>query len=150
MSHWTMVRGSLFLRGARKLNIKDIKSIVGTPTKFYSKCVTDEEFEKAWKECTLPKGSEGSIQYSLDEKAGAINIYGNLRDYGKEEKDMNEIRSWFTDTVKKLKENSYFPESGFFQIGDSKDFIKEVIILDENRKCVSYNLTSIPRVLYGK
>lgn len=92
MSIWTHVNGCLRLDGIPTLmdcSEKAVRKILGNTCKFDDK-------EEVWDNCTVPKGSEGSIQYSL---AGnglvvwTIPIWGDLRDFRHE--DVHEIVKWF-------------------------------------------------------
>jgi len=97
MSQWTHVNGAIRydrLRGLTELNdLDEIKKLLGNTVEWNS-----SEYE--WKNCNVPIGSEGSIQYHIlenpDKSAVAafnILIFGDLRDFGRKEVDT--IKEWF-------------------------------------------------------
>src|SRR5258706_11628241 len=94
MSIWTHVCGCIRIDGLPEINPEEqIKSIFGNTVLF------NDTREKR-KECNVPCGSEGSIQYKIL-TAGTglvlytIPIWGDLRDY----EDMEEIERWFNKIV---------------------------------------------------
>lgn len=95
MSTWTHVTGAVRFDGValtafhRQEQREHLLDIIGYTCKFDSP-------PEAWKKCTVPCGSEGSIQYHLHEyDTGlpwmAVLIWGDLRDY----EDMQAIADWF-------------------------------------------------------
>jgi len=102
MSQWTHVNGSIRIDGIPgiddKVDIKSIREILGVTCRWNSP-------DKRWKDCNVPRGSEGSIQYQIIPAGGGfvlwtVAIWGDLRDFGKE--DVKKIRKWF----KKVTEQS--------------------------------------------
>ena len=96
MSIWTHVNGQIRIDDMRfgtDSNLSIIKNIIGNTCDYHS---TDEEWEK----CSVPTGSEGSLQYSIIENpdksslaAYTVAIWGDLRDFS--DKDVDKIRVWF-------------------------------------------------------
>lgn len=98
MSQWTHVCGcirydSLRMAGMPYNTIKKIKELIGNPVSY-------EDSEEKWDACNVPYGSEGSIQFvfwanpSLNALAAfTVGIFGDLRDFGKE--DVPKIKEWF-------------------------------------------------------
>lgn len=102
MSRWTHINGSIrvdWMRG------------VLPPLPFdeiFKTCDYDDD-EAKWKECNVPKGSEGSVRVIClenpnenDLAAYTVVIYGDLRDFG-EKADIDGVRDWFYGVCKKLK-----------------------------------------------
>ena len=58
--------------------------------------------DETFGEIHMPYGSEGSLDYTITECAGYINIVicGNLRD--RYEKDLDEIETWYKTIIQKL------------------------------------------------
>jgi len=102
MSQWTHVNGCIRIDGIPNIednvDIKSIREILGITCRYNSP-------DKRWKECNVPCGSEGSIQYKII-SAGhglvlwTVAVWGDLRDFGS--KDVKKIRKWF----KKITEES--------------------------------------------
>lgn len=98
MSQWTHVCGcirydALRIAGMPYNTIEEIKKLIGNPVSF-------EDSEKKWNECNVPMGSEGSIQFVFWANpllnalaAFTVGIFGDLRDFGKE--DVPKIEEWF-------------------------------------------------------
>lgn len=96
MSQWTHVSGVLRLDGMPmlpKMTEMDVRQILGPM------CLFD-----AWDESsTLPRGSEGSLQYNVL-RAGngmvlwTVPVWGDLRDYGYE--DARELEPWLLNIAK--------------------------------------------------
>lgn len=102
MSQWTHINGSIRIDGIpeidNKVDIKSIREILGVTCRWNSS-------DKRWKDCNVPHGSEGSIQYQIIPAGDGlvlwtVAIWGDLRDFGKE--DVKKIRKWF----KKVTEQS--------------------------------------------
>lgn len=93
MSIWTHVSGCIRIDGLEFLddNIKSsIKSAFGKTCQW-------EDPKNVWDECTVPCGSEGSIQYSVVKTGsenslawGLVYLWGDLRDY----ESPDEIFKW--------------------------------------------------------
>lgn len=100
MSIWTQINGSITIRDlfqelgwGRKINKAMLEEILGKTCSFES---GDDE----WDACTVPCGSEGSLQYFIHKVdstyvAWIISIIGSLRDY----ENVNEIKQWFKKTL---------------------------------------------------
>jgi len=102
MSQWTHVNGCIRIDGIPNIednvDIKSIREILGITCRYNSP-------DKRWKECNVPCGSEGSIQYKIIPAGDGlvlwtVAIWGDLRDFGS--KDVKKIRKWF----KKITEES--------------------------------------------
>lgn len=97
MSIWTHVNGCIRIDGVPQLDLKsdvqDVVDIMGNTCDW-------EDSEEIWEKCTVPKGSEGSIQYKIL-KVGdgmvlwTIPIWGDLRDYD----NVKEIEDWFMGII---------------------------------------------------
>ncbi len=98
MSQWTHVNGAIRFDGIRVLpgfNRHSIEKILGNTVNF-------SDPENAWDECNVPRGSEGSIQFFINENphkeslsSFMVNIWGDLRDYDNIEK----IQEWFEGVI---------------------------------------------------
>lgn len=95
MSQWTHVAGVLRLDAMRMIgplkNEDDVRAMIGKT------CQYDSPMED-WTACTVPCGSEGSIQYQVIElnpdnytASWVVAIWGDLCDYS----DVREIASWW-------------------------------------------------------
>ena len=98
MSQWTLVAGIIRIDSldceVKNVTVKDfkekLKNIFGETCNWNSS-------DKKIKACTVPKGSEGSLQYKINKTGsdgsiswGEISIYGDLRNY----EDVEEIFNW--------------------------------------------------------
>lgn len=109
MSTWTHVVGCIRIDGTPSLgdSIEEVKKIIGPI------CLYDN-----WKEeSTLPRGSEGSLQYGIIEyEKGlpwiAIPIWGDLRNFW----DENFIKEWWKNLLTKFDENSYWIRDAVLKI----------------------------------
>ncbi len=92
MSVWTQINGCIRIDGIEVLDPsmnKKVLEILGRTCSF-------EDPEEAWDACTVPCGSEGSLQYKVLKVGGGLVLYtvpiwGDLRDYD----DEQEIIDWF-------------------------------------------------------
>jgi hypothetical protein len=103
MSQWTHINGSiridyLQLENPDKEIIEDIKKHFGNICDFYSN-------REMWKNCNVPLGSEGSVQYDVQLTGDAhslarvrIQIWGDLRNY----ENTEEIIEWIKQATKEL------------------------------------------------
>lgn len=99
MSIWTHV--------AAIIRIDTIKGIVGMGPqskeeleKVLGPVAMFDGSDKDWNSCTLPRGSEGSLQYAIWENedescvaAFTVSVFGDLRDYDETES----IEKWFNE-----------------------------------------------------
>lgn len=111
MSQWTHVAGIIrldsigatLLRGNKDEITRQVKEaaekILGYTVKFDS---------PAEQPCTVPTGSEGSLQYEVVHTGGDgelawghVAIWGDLRDFGEE--DVPKITKWFEESLLKMK-----------------------------------------------
>lgn len=102
MSQWTHVCGcirydALRMFGMPYSTLDEIKKLVGNTVSF-------EDPEEKWDKCNVPCGSEGSIQFvfwsnpSLTALAAyTVAVFGDLRDFGKE--DVHKIEEWFKRVI---------------------------------------------------
>lgn len=98
MSQWTHVCGCIRYDAIRMVGmpystLDSIKELVGNPVSY-------EDSEEKWDKCNVPCGREGSIQFvfwsnpSLSSlSAYTVAVFGDLRDFGKE--DVPKIQEWF-------------------------------------------------------
>jgi len=93
MSVWTHVVGCIRFDGFptinRRFTVENAKRHLGNTCDFESE-------DGAWEKCTVPKGSEGSLQYEISEVGQGlvwltVAIWGDLRDYD----NVEEITVWF-------------------------------------------------------
>jgi hypothetical protein len=92
MSQWTHINGTIRIDHFRDLEPElDFNKVIGRTCAF-------ADPEKIWNACTVPCGSEGSLQYIAwvnPEKnsmaAYTVTIFGDLRDYD----NVPEIVAWF-------------------------------------------------------
>lgn len=94
MSVWTHVTGNIRYDGLagiqRNVTKEALKGMLG-------KTWVWEDDIDAMDACTVPEGSEGSIQYIITEYDkglpwATVSVYGDLRDYD----DVKELTDWFT------------------------------------------------------
>lgn len=117
MSQWTHVAGLIRVDNLGECVIRfprraDLDELV-------RECITEklgnttaddieaDTWAEDWEKCTVPCGSEGSLQYRISDYAdkngvawGDISIWGDLRDFGKE--DYPELKRWFWESCEKL------------------------------------------------
>lgn len=98
MSIWTHVAAIIRIDSIRDLNLgpqskEELERILG-PVAMRKNSVED------WNSCTLPCGSEGSLQYTIWENenehclaAFTVSIFGDLRDY----EETEPIEKWFNE-----------------------------------------------------
>jgi len=118
MSQWTHVNGSIRLEGMIPFTQPASKEIVIAEIKeHFGSMALWEDSEEAWDKCTVPKGSEGSLQYFINctGESGSSNtgpkgefetadyrwvvtIIGDLRRYDSAE----EIIEWVKKSTKDL------------------------------------------------
>ena len=101
MSIWTHVSGVIRLDSLR---------VVYDITPEINKCFKPVRFEdpiKMWEKCNMPRGSEGSLQYMVQENpdestiaSHIVVIYGDLRDYGIDRE--TEIVTWWRKVLKQM------------------------------------------------
>lgn len=98
MSTWTHVVGCIRIDGIPH-GFEDCDKVEDIEKIFGPMCLYD-----AWnEESTLPRGSEGSLQYRIIEYYTglpwlAVPIWGDLRDYD----SVEEIKEWFNGILSKL------------------------------------------------
>ena len=113
MSTWTHINGSIRIDGIPMLQQEiatkeNVQKIIGNTCSF-------EDDEIVWDKCTVPCGSEGSLQYEVV-KAGdgltlwTVCVFGDLRDYD----DLEEVTGWFN---KITKESGLMIRSAILEIG---------------------------------
>jgi len=99
--HGNIVAGCIRLDA---LSAKDITNVIENA--FGSTCSYDDP-ETFWNVCTVPCGSEGSVQYHIRYTGhaasvswGLVAIWGDLRDYD----NYNAIYEWIKQALAKLQE----------------------------------------------
>jgi len=111
MSVWTHVSGIIrvdgmgFVTGHSPTDErKELERILGITVKFDSP-------PDGWDRCSIPYGSEGSIQYKVDIHGGdhslyrgAGTIWGDLRNYD----NVNEVGEWFKDVIDQIEKDSEY------------------------------------------
>lgn len=68
------------------------------------RCIWDDHIDAQWEQCTVPKGSEGSLFYWYQEESCTVVIRGNLRDFGEEESEIAGVVDWFRGCLSKVRE----------------------------------------------
>jgi len=101
MSQWTHVTGAIRVdwiinAGNRGAAIRLVKSVFG-------KTCNPKSSQEEWQACTVPRGSEGSLQYHIHEYDTGlpwviVPVWGDLRDYD----NVDEIRQWFFSVCQQL------------------------------------------------
>ena len=91
MSQWTHVAGIIRIDDMRMLPMAE------HPRDYMGNTCDYDDDEYTWDECDVPKGSEGSLEYSIFENpmhnhlsAYSVQIFGDLRDYN----DLKEIEEY--------------------------------------------------------
>ena len=102
MSQWTHINGAIRFDAVRMVGmpfnkIEEVKKLLGNTASF-------EDSDIVCDNCTVPSGSEGSIQFSFwanpelhHMAAFGVHIFGDLRDFGEE--SVHEIEEWFTNIL---------------------------------------------------
>ena len=103
MSIWTSVAAGIRVDHLRLNGLtggKPIKDIIGEP------CLVEKWNDKT----TIPCGSEGSLEYIINENedirfipAYVVTIYGDLRDY----EDVDAIYDWLYNLCKQIEKTGY-------------------------------------------
>lgn len=139
MSQWTHVAGIIRLDG-------------GGPIMGMSKHDEEQLVSELLSSSPLPSGSEGPIQYSFHHHGqdsahgaaiasssayrGAIAIWGDLRDYGKSQEEIDKIVDWFAWLVKKFngtREMPFWVRDGVLSI--AVEYAKcKIILVDDGEK----------------
>lgn len=101
MSTWTHVAGCI-----RIDSIPCMIDITNEVRDCFKSCDFDST-KDLWDSCNMPCGSEGSVQWYLwvnpdtyDCCSHMITLYGDLRDYGKEQEE--EIKNWWNKLLQTL------------------------------------------------
>lgn len=114
MSQWTHIAGLIRLdsMGARlvRLPVREMNDRVKVAAaKALGYTCNYESKEEAWEKCSVPRGSESSLQYQVfsnsdkEEHAlswGYVAIWGDLRDFGKEK--YPSVLDWFQKSLERL------------------------------------------------
>ncbi len=114
MSQWTHVAGIIRLDNmgvAMVMLPTETKheKIIAAVKKALGNTCDYESGSESWEQCSVPRGSEGSLQYRVfrnsdrDDNAlswGYVSIWGDLRDVGDE--DVPGIVDWFQKSLEKL------------------------------------------------
>ena len=98
MSIWTHVAAIIRIDSIKGFGMgpeskEEIEKVLGPVAEFNG---SDED----WNSCTLPRGSEGSLQYTIWENgdehctdAFTVSVFGDLRDY----EETEPIEKWFNE-----------------------------------------------------
>ena len=112
MSIWTHIAGlvvldnigNILIRSAPGYDLEDIAK--KALEKAFGKTCDFNSPEGDWDSCTVPCGSEGSLQYAVKPYGkdavqwGQVAIWGDLRDFGEEEYEG--LQKWFGESLAKL------------------------------------------------
>lgn len=100
MSQWTHVAGIIRFDALRILGMP--AQVNQNPSEFMGNTFEYEDDAETWNACTVPRGSEGSLQYVVwvnphptALSAYTVTVFGDLRDYD----DEAEIISYFRGVV---------------------------------------------------
>ena len=99
MSTWTHINGSIRIDGIPSIQ-PEIATKEAVQKRIGNTCDFDSD-EISWDKCTVPCGSEGSVQYEVI-RAGdglmvwTVCIWGDLRDYD----NTDEVAGWFDKITK--------------------------------------------------
>jgi len=112
MSQWTHVAGVVRVDGmGMVLGMTPIDEEQAIE-KVMGKTVSYDSPKEEWDKCTVPCGSEGSLQYKVDIHGtrsslyrGTVTIWGDLRDYD----NVNELVSWFKKVIGSFNISKDFP-----------------------------------------
>jgi len=142
MSQWTHVAGLIRLDSMESVVKLPIKEKAGKMQEAIKKALGNTcDFESSLEEtqaCNVPQGSEGSLQYRVyrnsdeDEHAlswGYIAIYGDLRDFGKE--DESEIVDWFQKSLERLNKPEGNKEPEEMSNYEKAEYILSVFMIRE-------------------
>lgn len=141
MSQWTHLAGLIRLDsvGAQlvrafpgsipeKLKAAVVKALGNT-------CNFDSPRE-AWDQCTVPSGSEGSLQYSVfpnsekDNHAlswGYVPIWGDLRDFGSE--DVPKLAEWFEKSLARLSKPEGFGDPADMDVLEKANYMLSTFVV---------------------
>jgi len=106
----------------------------------------------AWDECNVPRGSEGSLQYSVspnsddDDHAlswGYASIRGDLRDFGMEE--LPTISDWFERSLKRLQKPEGFGNPEKMDTYEGLEYILSTFII--RQAVLSVDVESGPGII---
>lgn len=122
MSQWTHVAGIIRLDNMGANIVRQMPTgskrerIEEAVTKALGSTCDYESDQEAWERCSVPRGSEGSLQHNVfpnsDEEDshalswGYATIWGDLRDFGTE--DVPKIKNWFQKSLERLQKPDGF------------------------------------------
>jgi hypothetical protein len=98
MSQWTHVSGLIRIDAIPSV---DGTTITKVENRFGKTCTYDDD-SATWDACTVPSGSEGSLQYEVKVTGedslrwGIVSVWGDLRDY----EDYTAIYEWVKKSCK--------------------------------------------------
>jgi hypothetical protein len=137
MSQWTHLAGIIRLDNmghcmVRAATIRKKEIMEEAIAKALGKTCDYNSPDEAWDQCTVPCGSEGSLQYRVfpnvdpqeDSHAlswGYIAIWGDLRDFGSE--DMPKIKEWFQKSLEKLMKPEGFGPSEEMNVFEKAEYM---------------------------
>lgn len=156
MSQWTHVTGIIRLDSmgaivtgpAPTKNLKIREAAVRALGK-----TSDYHLEPgAWDECTVPCGSEGSLQYNVypnsdsDDHAltwGYASIWGDLRDFGIE--NLQEVYDWFKGSLERLQKPKGFSSPENMVMPEKVEYVLSTFVI--RQAVLSIDVEFGPRVV---
>jgi len=159
MSQWTHVAGIIRLDnlGAGIIRLSTVRKneiIKQAVVKALGNMCNYDSGAEAREHCTVPCGSEGSLQYKVfpysdsDEDTHALSwgyavIWADLRDFGSE--DVPEIENWFQKSLAKLmKPEGFNPAEQMGMIEEAEDMLSVFLIREA---ILSVDVESLPRII---
>jgi len=159
MSQWTHLAGIIRLDnlGAGMVRLPTARKnekIKQAVVKALGNTCDYDSLEAAWQCCTVPSGSEGSLQYKVlpnsdsDEDIHALSwgyavIWADLRDRGSE--DVPEIEKWFQDSLAKLMKPEGFGPSGEMGMSEKAEYLLSAFLIRE--AILSVDIEGRPRII---
>lgn len=157
MSQWTHVAGLIRLdsigvnivRSPTRIKNEKVKDAV---TKALGNTCDYDSEREAWEKCTVPRGSEGSLQYEVypnsdkDEHTanwGYVAIWGDLRGFGTE--DLPNIQDWFEKSLAKLQKPEGFKPPDQMTMYEKVEYMLSVFVI--RAAVLSIDVEGTPRLV---
>ena len=124
MSVWTHVAGCVRIDALPFLRAEPVEDVV---RRAFGKTCAYEDDTEVWDECTVPCGSEGSVQYRVARTGtenelswGLVYIWGDLRNYS----NADEITTWLQGAINAMRADGVWVRglSVFVEIESGKQY----------------------------